>query len=64
MSSVIGGTLMPPTNATAGNNKQAAEEIEERKDEVENGDDGVQNQASVNGKKPSAKKDRETRLVC
>jgi chromatin structure-remodeling complex protein RSC7 len=51
---VMGGALMPPTDASAGNNKKpAVEEIKEPNDKEED----VQDQAMVDGqKKPSAKK--------
>lgn len=53
---VMGGALIPPTDASTANNKPAVEEIEEPKEEVDN-EGHVQDQALVDGEtKPSAKK--------
>ena len=53
---VMGGALMPPTDASAGNNKPAVREVQEAEDGVENEAD-VQDQPLVDGEtKPVAKK--------
>ena len=53
---IMGGALMPPTDANASNNKRAVEKIEEPKDEVENEDE----EALVDGEtKPTPKKRRK-----
>jgi len=53
---VMGGALMPPTDASAGNSKPAVREIEESEDGVEN-EVNVRDQALVDGEtKPVAKK--------
>ena len=56
---VMGGALMPPMDASAGNNKLSVEEIEEPNDEVEN-EENVQDQAlAMDGEKPRVKKTKK-----
>jgi chromatin structure-remodeling complex protein RSC7 len=55
---MMGGSLMPPTDASVGNNKPAVGEIEEPKDRAENEGD-VQDQTLVDGEAKSLAKKRK-----
>ena len=58
---VMGGALMPPTDASA-NNKPAVKEIEEPKEEEED-EKGVQDQALVDGEKSTVKKSLKRKRI-